>query len=224
MKKYISMLLLPAIVAVSSCGLDNYDAPESNLVGRVVYNGEPVGVRGTGEAVQLQLYQDGYELRDPIPVYVSQDGSFEAKLFDGQYKLVTRDNNGPWVNDRDTTVVNVKGTANIDVEVTPFYRLSNIQLSLNGNEAEASFQIDEIAGGLDIDYVMILVGKTSFVDDVSYTARVDIDDATAGTTVTGSIDLTNNEDFQSGRALYARVGLRPAGKDQAIYSQVVNLR
>jgi len=224
MKKYLNMLLLPAIVAVSSCGLDNYDAPESKLVGRVVYNGEPVGVRGTGEAVQLQLYQDGYELRDPIPVYVGQDGSFEAKLFDGEYKLVTRNNNGPWVNDRDTTVVNVKGTANVDIEVTPFYTLSNVQLSLSGSTANASFQINEVAGGLDIDYVMILVSKTSFVDDVSYTARVDINDAAAGSTVTGSIDLTNNDDFKSGRALYARVGLRPVGKDQAIYSQVVKLR
>lgn len=224
MKKYLNMLLLPAIVAVSSCGLDNYDAPESKLMGRVVYNGEPVGVRGTGEAVQLQLYQDGYELRDPIPVYVGQDGTFEAKLFDGEYKLVTRDNNGPWVNDRDTTVVNVNGTANVDIEVTPFYTVSNVQLALSGSSANASFQVNEIASGTDIDYVMILVGKTSFVDDVSYTARVDINDATAGSTVTGSIDLANNTDFQSGGPLYARVGLRPTGKDQAIYSQVVKLR
>ncbi|MFB2119380.1 DUF3823 domain-containing protein [Parapedobacter sp. 2B3] len=224
MKKYVNMLLLPAIVAVSSCGLDNYDAPESKLMGRVVYNGEPVGVKGTGEAVQLLLYQDGYAFRDPIPVFVGQDGTFEAKLFDGEYKLVTRNNNGPWVNDRDTTVVNLKGTANVDIEVTPFYTLSNVQLSLSGNKANASFQINEVAGGLDIEYVMILVGKTSFVDDVSYTARVNINDAAAGSTVTGSIDLTNNGDFKSGGALYARVGLRPAGKDQAIYSQVVRLR
>src|SRR5690606_470588 len=170
------------------------------------------------EAVQLQLYQDGYELRDPIPVFVGQDGSFEAKLFDGEYKLVTRDNNGPWVNDRDTTVINVKGTANVDIEVTPFYTLSNVQLSLSGSSANASFQVDEVAGGRDIDYVMILVSKTAFVDDVSYTARVDIDDVVAGNTVTGAVDLENNEDYQSGRALYARVGLRPTGKDQAIYS------
>ncbi|MBK1439723.1 DUF3823 domain-containing protein [Parapedobacter sp. ISTM3] len=224
MRRYLNMLLFPAVVAVSSCGLDNYDAPESTIYGRVVYNGEPIGVRGTGEAVQLQLYQDGYELRNPIPVYVGQDGTFEARVFDGEYKLVTRDNNGPWVNDRDTTIVNLRGTANVDVPVTPFYTLSNVQLSLSGSSANASFQINEVAGGRDIEYVMILVGKTSFVDDVSYTARLDINDVTEGSTITGSLDLTNNADFNSGRALFARVGLRPAGKDQAIYSQVVQLR
>lgn len=224
MRKYVNMLLLPAIVAVSSCGLDNYDAPESKLNGRVVYNGEPVGVRGTGEAIQLQLYQDGYELRNPIPVYVGQDGTFEAKLFDGEYKLVTRDNNGPWVNDRDTTVVTVNGTANVDIEVTPFYTLSNVQLSLSGSSVDASFQIDEVAGGREIDYVMILVSKTSFVDDVSYTARREITGLEAGSTITEVLDLANNADFNAGQPLFARVGLRPAGKDQAIYSQVVRLR
>src|SRR5690606_32268699 len=160
MKRYLNMMLFSTIIIVSSCGLDNYDAPESKLYGRVVYNGEQIGVRGTGEAVQLQLYQDGYELRNPIPVYVGQDGTFEATLFDGAYKLVTRDNNGPWVNDRDTTVINVNGTANVDIEVTPFYTLSNVELSLDGSSANASFQVNEIASGTDIDYVMILVGKT----------------------------------------------------------------
>ncbi|GGG84001.1 hypothetical protein GCM10007415_16430 [Parapedobacter pyrenivorans] len=224
MKKYVNMFLLPAVVAVSSCGLDNYDAPESTIRGRVVYNGEPIGVRGTGEAVQLQLYQDGYELRNPIQVFVTQDGTFEAKVFDGEYKLVTRDNNGPWVNDRDTTVVNVKGTANVDKEVTPFYTLSNVQLSLNGSSVNASFQIEEVAGGRDIEYVLILVGKTSFVDDVSSNGRLRIDGVTAGTTVTGTVDLTDNADFNAGKPVFARVALRPAGKDQAIYSQVVRLR
>ena len=70
---------------ITSCGLDNYDEPQSTLEGRVVYNNQPVYVRGTSDAVQLQLYQDGYEKRDPLSVFVSEDGSFSAILFDGQY-------------------------------------------------------------------------------------------------------------------------------------------
>ena len=97
------MLLLP--VMPSSCGLDNYDAPESLLQGKIVYQGRPLGLRSTSGAIQLQLYQDGYAKRDPIPVYVNQEGEFSAKLFEGDYKLVTRDGNGPWVNSRDTLEV-----------------------------------------------------------------------------------------------------------------------
>src|SRR5690606_41577865 len=92
--KKIWIVLLPLALMAGGCGFDNYDEPQSKLFGRVTYNGEALGVRGTGEAVQLQLYQDGYELRNPISAYVAQDGTFEATLFDGEYKLVTRDNNG----------------------------------------------------------------------------------------------------------------------------------
>src|SRR5690606_27076300 len=224
MRRFLNTVLFAGVVAVSSCGLDNYDAPESKLFGRLTYNGEPIGVRGTGEAVQLQLYQDGYELRNPIPVYVAQDGTFEAVLFDGEYKLVTRDNNGPWLNDRDTTVVNLRSTANVDIEVTPYFTLSNVSLALNGSSLTASFQINQIVEEADADYAMILVSKTAFADDVVYIIREDLSDPEVGTVLTRTIDLSGNGDFNAGASLFARVGLRPAGKDQAIYSQVVKLR
>ena len=51
-----SVILL--LVLFSGCGKDNFDAPESKLVGRVTYQGQALNLRGTGEAVQLQLYQD----------------------------------------------------------------------------------------------------------------------------------------------------------------------
>lgn len=222
--KKIWIIGLPLALMAGGCGFDNYDAPESKLLGRVVYDGEPLGVRGTGEAVQLQLYQDGYELRNPIPVYVAQDGTFEATLFDGEYKLVTRDNNGPWVNDRDTTVINVRGTANVDVEVTPYFTLSDVSLALNGNALNASFQINQVVEDGAIDYAMILVSKTAFVDDVVYIVRTDLDDPEVGAAITQSVDLSGNGDFNAGAPLFARVGVRPVGKDQAIYSQVVKLR
>ena len=224
MRRILNIALLSSVIAVSSCGLDNYDAPESKIVGRVVHNGQPVGVRGTGEAVQLQIFQDGYELRNPIPVFVTQDGSFEVMLFDGEYKLVTRDNNGPWVNTRDTTVINVRGTANVDVEVTPLFSLSNVSLSLNGSNVDAAFQINQVTPNWNLENAMILVGRTSFVDDVSYAARIELRDLEVGVPLTHQLDLSNNNEFNRGEPLYARISVRAGGKDQAIYSQVVKLR
>lgn len=212
------------MLMAGGCGLDNYDEPESKLFGQITYNGEPVGVRGTGEAVQLQLYQDGYELRAPIPVYVKQDGSFEATLFDGQYKLVTRDNNGPWVNDRDTTTINISGTAEVEVEVTPYFTLSNVSLSLDEGNLNASFTVNQVVSDAAIEQVIVLVSKTSFVDDITYTARQEVEEAVAGSATEVSMDISQNEDFKNGRPLFARVGLKPVGTDQAIYSQVIQVR
>lgn len=224
MKRFILAMLGLSLIGATSCGLDNYAEPESKLFGQITYNGEPLGLRGTGEAVQLQLYQDGYELRAPIPVYVAQDGSFEATLFDGQYKLVTRDNNGPWVNDRDTMVVDVNGSTEVELEVTPYFTLSEVSLSLDGESLDASFIINQIVEESNIDYAMVLVGNTAFVDDITYSAREDLQEVTAGTAVEVSMDLSQSEDLQPGGPLFARVGVRPVGTDQAIYSEVVRLR
>lgn len=211
------------LLAVSSCGLDNYVAPSSHLRGKITHNGEAIGLRGTGEAVQLQLYQDGYQLRDNIPVYVGQDGTFEALLFDGEYKLVTRNQNGPWVNTRDTMEINVKGATNIELKVTPFFTILNENLSLNGSIFNASFAVNQVVNTAKIDYVSLLLSKTSFVDDVSNFVRKDFRNQKAGN-ISLSVDLSDNKDFSTAKVLFARVGVRTVGADQAIYSKVVRLK
>ena len=172
MYKYI-LLFVIVVFTATSCGLDNYDAPQSRLHGKITYNGQTLGLRGTGEAVRLQLYQDGYQLHDNIQVYVDQNGTFEALLFDGEYKLVTRDRNGPWVNTRDTIVVNLKGSTEIEVPVTPFFTIDNESITLNGSMLNATFNVNKIVSTANIDYVTLLVSKTSFVDDATNIARKD---------------------------------------------------
>lgn len=224
MKQYKYFLLIViATFAFSGCGLDNYDAPQSHLRGKIIYNGETIGLRGTGEAVQLQLYQDGYQLRDHISVYVGQEGTFEALLFDGEYKLVTRNQNGPWVNSRDTMVINVKGTTDIELKVTPFFTISNENLSLNGSVLNASFTVNQIVNTAKIDYVTLLLSKTSFVDDVSNFVRRDFGGQEAGN-INLSADLSGNNDLATSKTLFARVGVRTIGADQAIYSKVIRLK
>lgn len=220
--KYILLITIAAFV-LSSCGLDNYDAPQSRLQGKITYNGETLGLRGTGEAVRLQLYQDGYELRDNIQVFVGQDGTFEAMLFDGEYKLVTRNQNGPWVNTRDTIVVNLKGSTEVEVNVTPFFTISNETLTLNGSVLNASFNVNQIVNTANIDYVTLLVSKTAFVDDVSNIARRDVRELQAGA-LNLSMDMSGNTNVAAAKALFARVGVRTVGADQAIYSDIVRLK
>ena len=87
MKRIIPFfIMICCLVAVSSCGYDNFDEPKSMLTGKVVYNGEPVGVRSGSS--EFALFQDGYALHGSIPVYIAQDGSYSVNLFNGEYKLV----------------------------------------------------------------------------------------------------------------------------------------
>lgn len=222
--KYIIYLVL-FFWWLTGCGLDNYDEPSSTLSGQITYEGEPVRLRGTGEAVQLQLYQDGYELDAPIPVYVKQDGSFEAELFDGVYKLVTRDQNGPWVNSRDTTLVTLDGETQISLEVTPYFTISDVSLTLEGEaKLRGSFTIGRVSPDARVEYAMLLIAKTTFVDDVVNLERIDISDPAAGSSIQLSLDASGNENVVNSKALFARVGVRTVGADQAIYSEVVQVR
>jgi len=223
MIQYKYFIILLSVMMFTACGLDNYDAPQSELHGKITYNGETLGLRGTGEAVQLQLYQDGYELRDNIPVYVGQDGTFKAKLFDGEYKLVTRNQNGPWVNSRDTTVIKLNGSTTIEVKVTPYFTISGTNISLNGSQLNGTFTVNQVVQTANIDYVMLLISKTNFVDDVSYIARQDFRGLGTGS-LNLSMDLSSNQQVANAKALFGRVGVRTVGADQAIYSDVVRLK
>jgi hypothetical protein len=226
MMKIISKILSTGLILaiLMGCGKDNYDEPTSTLTGKIVYNGEALQLRGTGEAIQLQLYQDGYALKDAITVYVGQDGTFSAKLFDGEYKLVTRDNNGPWVNTRDTLHIRMKGSTNIEVNVTPYFTISDTQISLSGNTINASLTVHRIVPTAEISRVMLILSKTQFADDVNNIFRRDItEDLTIGS-INVTADLSVNSEVSTAKALYGRVAVHTDGVDQAIYSPVIKLR
>ncbi len=221
MKLYINnLILLVTLLFVAGCGFDNFEPPKSTLTGNVVYEGAPVGVRGTGNAVQLELWQDGYELYTSIPVYVTQDGSFSASLFDGDYKLVSRNGNGPWVSSQDTIHFTVKGETYVEYSVTPFYTISNENFSLNGNVLTATFDVNQIAGSQPIERAVLVVNKTSFVDESAQIARADVTNPGTGQ-ITMTLEL--NPNVMNSVLLNARVGVKVQGRE-AIYSSIQKVK
>ena len=169
------------------------------------------------------MYKRQYEKNDPISVFVGQDGTFSALLFDGEYRLTTRDGNGPWVNNHESVTVNLKGHTEVNLEVTPYFMISNEQLSVTGSAMNASFMINRIVPDAKISRVMLLLSKTQFADDVNNLYRQDFSDVVPGS-VNLSADISGNTEIVKAKALYARVGVLANGADQAIYSPVVRLK
>lgn len=221
LKNIFAVILLA--VCLTGCGVDNYDAPKSQLKGQISYNGKALQVRGTGGAVQLQLYQDGYQKTDPITVYVGQDGSFSAMLFDGQYKLKTRSGNGPWKSMTEPIIVDVKGGANVNLELTPYFTIADEQLNVTADSYTATFNVAAVAEGAQISRVSLLLSKTQFCDEQNNILRKDFSDVAPGT-ITRTVSLTGNATVAAAKAVYARVGVLAKGADQAIYSSVVRIR
>jgi len=209
---------LLSLLATAACEKDNYEPPTSMLTGRVVYDGQPVSVRSGG--VELELWQHGYELFSKIPVYINQDGSFSARLFDGDYKLVLLRGNGPWADNTDSIDVRVNGATTVDVPVDPYFIISGESYQASGGTVTATFSVDQVNSNRPLERVAIYLGQTTIVDQNNNAARVDlaaadVPDLSQPLTLQAAIPASlANKGY-----LFARIGVKAAGVAEYLYTQ-----
>ncbi|RDC61960.1 DUF3823 domain-containing protein [Adhaeribacter pallidiroseus] len=222
---FLIFITLAVITLVTGCQKDNYDPPSSTLSGRVVYEGQPIGVRSNG--VQLELWQPGYNLFTKIPVYVAWDGTFSASLFDGDYKLVRLRGNGPWLDNADTINVQVKGSTVVDVPVTPHFIVKTSTFQKNGNAVTATINLQQINAGSKLERVNLYLGTTTIVDQNNNAGGAEVL-GTAITDLSQPITLTVNApaNLVSKGYTYARIGVKTEGVAERLYSvpQQVSLK
>jgi hypothetical protein len=215
MKKSIISLVLIVSFFLSGCEYDNYDAPKSELTGKIVYNNEAVGVRSNG--TQLELWQYGYALRTKIPVHIAWDGTFHAKVFDGEYKIV-RLKGAPWETPTDTISVTVSGNTVVDVPVTPFFVVSSVNYQKEANSIVARFTVQKISSAAALESVTLYLNQ-SIITDQNYN-NAKITQAAAGITlgqeVTLSVALPAN--LASAEYLFARIGVKTSGVAEQYYT------
>lgn len=226
MKKNIFNIIASFVMVccIIACSKDNYGEPKSTLSGKITYNGTNLYIQGSSSAVQLQLYQDGYGKYGPIAVYVGQDGTFNAKLFDGTYKLVTKNGNGPWVNTRDTTVVNVNGDTNIELKLTPFFMVSKATITLENDVVNAIFSIDKVVSAANVDYVKLILSSTQFVDEQNNLLSIKANGVVGENTISSILSDQNVKKLNAAHSIYGRIAVRTQGADQSIYSDIIKLK
>src|SRR5690606_9907533 len=217
-RKILYRLLIIPVVLLAGCELDNYDPPSSPLTGRLVYNGQPVEIR-QGMNV-LQLFQPSYENNNAIPIQVKQDGSFSSMLFDGNYQLVRIAGNGPWTHVPDTMEIEVRGATTVDIPITPFFSVSDVEFSAENGVLTASCHVAKHVER-QLEAVVLLVGKRSLLDHMyrltesrKPAAQVDLDEQIV---LTQSLDHTQ---LASEPYLFARIGVKAVGHPEYIYSPV----
>lgn len=216
--KCLYSLLSIIVIMVMGCEKDNFDAPSSLLTGRVVYQGEPVGLRSGG--VELELWQHGYDLFAKVPVYVNQDGSFSARLFDGAYKLVLLRGNGPWADNTDSIDVNLRGATSIDVPIDPYFVITDESYQQSEGMISGVFTIQQVNGSRSLERVAIYLGSTRIVDQNNHAARVEI---SAGDITDLNQSIRINVSIPAALAskgyLFARIGVKTTGVAEYLYTQ-----
>ncbi|MFB6342748.1 DUF3823 domain-containing protein [Saccharicrinis sp. FJH62] len=226
----LTMIIL--LTCFASCSYDNYKEPESFLKGQIVYQGDPIGVSVTD--VSFELWEPGWQKRTPIDVAVDQDGSFSAKLFNAEYKLIIPSFQGPFkmlINEEtgsDTIIVNLNGNKDLDIEVLPYYMIRNTEFSVEDNIITATFKAEQIISGSDarsIDRVYLYINKTMFVDyrwNIS-SAQIGGRYVTNPDSVLMKVKVPDMVPVQT--YVFARVGLKIMGVEDMIFSDIqkVNL-
>jgi Protein of unknown function (DUF3823) N-terminal domain/Domain of unknown function (DUF3823_C) len=221
--------MIGALIAIlfASCKKDNYDAPEADFTGRIVYKGEPIGVQ-YGQ-VNFELWQSGFGNYSALNVNVSQDGTYSAKLFNGDYKLVFSPNQGPFLwkknaaGKQDTIAVNINGSKTMDIEVMPYYMIRGATLTAAAGKVNAFCRLEKIitnADGKDIENVSLYINKTQFVDgsnniatqQISGAAIADLNNLNMSVTIPG---ITPTQNY-----VFARIGVKIAGVDDLIFTPV----
>ena len=212
----IPALLLALMTGLAGCEKDNRTEPKSVLKGKVVFEGQPIGLRSNG--VQLELWQHGYQLFTKIPVMIAQDGTFSASLFDGNYKLVRLRGNGPWTDNTDSIDVELRGSKEIDVPVNPYFIIKNDAYSKGEGKVSATFNVQQVATGRTLERVNLYIGTTTIVDpgnNVGNAQEVAANMADLSKPITLAASIPAN--LASREYIYARVGVKTSGVGEMIF-------
>jgi len=219
------LFILGVLISFASCKKDNYAAPGSFLTGSLLYNGDSINVERS--QVSYQLYQYGFGKVGPIGSTFAQNGSYSQALFDGEYKLIIPNGQGPflWKRDAngnpDSLSITMKGDQTVDLEVTPYYMVRNTQITASGGIVTANFKVEKIITdslAKDIERVSLYINKTQFVsggDNIALT-NMPASEITDPDNITLTVEVPDFVPTQN--YIFARVGVKIANVEDMIFS------
>jgi hypothetical protein len=228
LKYFLSVAVVIALL--TGCRKDNYDEPSSQLSGRFVYQGEPINVEYN--RVPYELYQYGFGKTGPINASIMPEGTYSHMLFDGEYKLVVREGQGPFLwaksgGKPDTITIQVNGNTTRDIDVTPFYMIRNAQMNQAAGNVSGTFKIEQIVTGADaktIERAALFINKTIFVGVDNNIGRVDVTGAniTDPNNVSLNVNIPNISPSQN--YVFARIGVKASGVEDWIFTPVQKIQ
>ncbi len=221
------MAVLALITAGMSCKKDNYKEPGSTLSGRLLYKGDAIGLENY--QVPYQLYQYGFGKVGSIDGTFNQEGAYSSLLFDGDYKLIIPNGQGPFrwkqlaSGAPDSTAISVKGSQTLDLEVTPYYMIRTPQITGGSGKVTGVFKAEKIitdpALAKNIERVNLYINTTQFVSGANNIANAEISGAAIADPNNISMNVTV-PGIAPQTFVYARLAIKIAGVEDLIFSPV----
>jgi hypothetical protein len=240
--QYTFIVALLLTFGLTGCALDNFEPPQSTFEGRLVYKGEPLLIQSANAAVGnnsdfpvfLELWQKAYNNRSSIRIPIKQDGTFSSLLFDGEYKLIVPNGQGPFLwkrtatNTPDSLDVKITGSQKLDIEVMPYYMVRSPQFSISNRKVTGSVKLEKVitdaVNGKTVERVSLYVNRTQFVDAGNTILTANL----VGSAITNldNVSLTTADVpaiVPAQSYVFVRIGLKITGVEDMIYTPMQKL-
>ena len=169
-RKNIFYLLV--IIAIStSCGeIDNYDAPNGDIYGKIIDEITNEGLQTESpNGFNIKLFEKGGMLNAPITFSGKPDGTYEnAFIFQNEYKVLPTE--GAFFS-VDTAFVQVGGHTECNFSVMPYLAITNVSVTPGAGQVTVAYNIARNRVGDKIYERITLVSRVTTVNSVVYDFR-----------------------------------------------------
>jgi hypothetical protein len=210
MKKTVFIcVVLAGALNFQSCGLDNYDAPDTTLQGALIDSetNEPIQTQyQNGAKIRLYEFYNGKWSPQPNDFFTRQDGTFTNKaIFAGKYRIAVE---GPF-EEVEEIETELSGIKDLQIKVTPFLRVKG-SASADGASITITAKIEQTASLRKIQTLGFYCGVTPYVDKNTFESdRLKKEIDLSGLEDLEIVSRTFTETFEgleSGKTYYVRAG------------------
>lgn len=229
MKNLFRYIVIPVLfLSFYSCKKDNYAEPGTFLTGAIMYKGDSINVERN--QVPYQLYQYGFGKVGAINGTFEENGAYSQVLFDGDYKLIIPNGQGPFIFKQtssgapDSIAISLHGAQTLNLEVMPYYMVRNTQISSSGGTVTATFKAEKIvtdpAIAKDIERVSLYISNTQFVSEGNNIAVANMDGSAIADPNNISLSVGVPTSAVTKTYVYARVGIKIVNVEDMIFSSL----
>jgi hypothetical protein len=212
-RKYIILFLFIAGMLGACSKIDNYQAPDGDIYGKITDNVTNEGIQSEQpNGFNIKLFEKGRLLNSPITFSGKPDGTYEnALIFQNEYKVLPVE--GPFFDITDTAVVQVGQRTEVNFSVTPFLTVTNVTVTPAAGQVTVTYGISRTKVGGKINYRKTFVSTIPTVNNtyntsVKSTSTSSITDAALLATASFTDVVTG---LTSGKTYWVRVGVLAAG-------------
>jgi len=227
MKNLFRYIIVPVLlISFYSCKKDNYAAPGTYLTGAIMYKGDSINVERN--QVPYQIYQYGFGKVGAINGTFAQNGAYSQVLFDGDYKFIIPNGQGPFIFKQtssgapDSIAVSLRGDQTLNLEVTPYYMVRNTQVSASSGTVTATFKAEKIitdpSMAKDIERVSLYINNTEFTSGGDNIAVTNMDGSAITDPNNISLSVGVPTSALNKTYVYARVGIKIVNVEDMIFS------